>query len=230
MDQRRHKAQHAGHRGKPLHVLLIDDHPLFREGLRSLLERMDPTARIVEVDSCEAALAMGDRHGPSLDLILLDLALPGMNGLEGISRFRARFPTTPVVVISATVDAARVKQAIERGAQGFIPKSTPPDVLVSALRLIESGGVYVPASVMHTDERRPDATRGGPAPSFTSAQARVLTLLARGQSNKDIGAALDISDNTVRVHVSAILRTLRVSNRTEALAVAMQMGLLKADA
>jgi len=210
-------------------VLLIDDHPLFREGMRSLIERMDEKARVVEAESCEAALALGERDGPGLDLILLDLALPGMNGLEGISRFRERFPTTPVVVISATFDAARVKQAIERGAQGFIPKSMPPDVLMSALRLIFSGGVYVPASVMQDGGQQAEAPRSATAPSLTSAQARVLALLARGQSNKEIGNALDISDNTVRAHVSAILRALNVTNRTEAAAVALQAGLVSRD-
>src|SRR5262249_48348418 len=138
-----------------------------------------------------------------------------------------RFPTTPVVVISASADSARVKQALDRGAQGFIPKSTPPDVILSALRLIFSGGVYVPASVMQ-DEGGAAATRAA-APSLTSAQARVLGLLARGQSNKEIGRALDISDNTVRAHVSAILRALDVTNRTEAAAVARQRGLLSDD-
>jgi DNA-binding NarL/FixJ family response regulator len=212
-----------------MNVLLIDDHPLFREGLRSLLERMDTKARIVEAESCEAALAMGEGDGPDFDLILLDLALPGMNGLEGISQFRARFSTTPVVVISATFDATRVKQAIDRGAQGFIPKSTPPDVLMSALQLIFSGGVYVPASVMSDEEPSREAARSTAA-NLTSAQSRVLALLARGQSNKAIGNALDISDNTVRAHVSAILRALNVTNRTEAVAIAMQMGLLSNDA
>ena len=211
-------------------VLLIDDHPLFRAGLRSLLERMDTKARVVEVESCEAALAMGEGKRPDFDLILLDLALPGLNGLDAISQFRARFTTTPVVVISATFDATRVKEAIGRGAQGFIPKSTPPDVLVSALRLIFSGGVYVPASVMHDESPGPEAARRATASNLTAAQARVLALLARGQSNKEIGNALAISDNTVRAHVTAILRALNVTNRTEAASVAIQSGLLSHDA
>jgi DNA-binding NarL/FixJ family response regulator len=229
MDPRSNKRRDRSQRAEPMNVMLIDDHPLFREGLRSLLERMNANAHIVEAESCEAALAMGEREGLGFDLILLDLALPGMNGLEGISQFRARFSTTPVVVISATFDATRVKQAIDRGAQGFIPKSTPPDVLMSALELIFSGGVYVPASVMH-DEDPAHKARSEAAPNLTSAQSRVLALLARGQSNKAIGNALDISDNTVRAHVSAILRALNVTNRTEAVSIAIQMGLVSSDA
>lgn len=213
-----------------MQVLLIDDHPLFRHGLVSLIERMDAKARIVEAESCEAALALGEGNRPGFDLILLDLSLPGMNGLDGIAQFRARFPTTPVVVISATHDAARVKQAIERGAQGFIPKSTPPDVLMSALRLIFSGGVYVPASVMQGQDAGTGETRDFTPPPLTSAQARVLSLLARGHSNKAIANALDISDNTVRVHVSAILRALNVTNRTEAAHAAVELGLVTHDA
>src|ERR1700752_5034776 len=105
MDPRARNRQDRSGRGEPMSVLLIDDHPLFREGLRSLLERVDAKAQVVEMESCEAALATGERNGSGFDLILLDLALPGMNGLEGISQLRTRFPTTPVVVVSATFDA-----------------------------------------------------------------------------------------------------------------------------
>jgi len=111
-----------------------------------------------------------------------------------------------------------VKQAIDRGAQGFIPKSTPAPVLMSALRLIFSGGVYIPATVMQSE---PQSGAG-----LTSAQSRVLALMALGQSNKAIGQALDISDNTVRAHVSAILRTLNAANRTEAVRAAIEQGLV----
>lgn len=212
-----------------MQVLLIDDHPLFREGLRGLIERMDPKACVVEAESCEEALALADRGGAGFDLILLDLALPGMNGLDGISSFRARFSTTPVVVISGSFDSARVKQALDRGAQGFIPKATPPDVLMSALRLIFSGGIYVPASVMD-EGAAPQAARAATVADLTSAQARVLQLLAVGHSNKAIANTLDISDNTVRAHVSAILRALNVNNRTEAVHVAIERGLVSHDA
>lgn len=208
-----------------MNVLLVDDHPLFREGLRSLLERMEVKARVTEAESCEAALALGARDAASFDLILLDLALPGMNGIEGLAKLRARFATTPVVIVSASYDAGHVKQAIDRGAQGFIPKSTPPDLLMSALRLIFDGGVYIPEFVMHGEPAH-GAPREGPAPSLTSAQARVLSLLAQGHSNKAIGNTLDISDNTVRAHVSAILRALNATNRTEAVRVAMRMRLV----
>jgi DNA-binding NarL/FixJ family response regulator len=210
-----------------MNVLLVDDHPLFREGLRSLLERMEGAVRIAEAESCEAGLALGAREGQGFDLILLDLALPGMNGIEGIAQFRARFPTTPVVIISASFDTPHVKQAIDRGAQGFIPKSTPPDVLMSALRLIFNGGVYIPSSVMQgafADVPEPGM------PNLTAAQSRVLEFLALGHSNKVIANALDISDNTVRAHVSAILRALAVTNRTEAVRVALQKGLVSHEA
>jgi DNA-binding NarL/FixJ family response regulator len=213
-----------------MQVLLIDDHPLFREGLRVLIERMDPKACVIEAESCEEAFALAERGGAGFDLILLDLALPGMNGLDGISRFRARFSTTPVVVISGSFDAARVKQALDRGAQGFIPKSTPPDVLMSALRLIFSGGIYVPSSVMDEGAAAPPAARASAVADLTAAQARVLQLLAVGHSNKAIASTLDISDNTVRAHVSAILRALNVTNRTEAVHVAIDRGLVSHDA
>jgi DNA-binding NarL/FixJ family response regulator len=191
---------------------------------------MDPKACVVETASCEEAIALAERGGAGFGLILLDLALPGMNGLDGISRFRARFSTTPVVVISGSFDAARVKQALDRGAQGFIPKSTPPDVLMSALRLIFSGGIYVPSSVMDEGAAAPPAARASAVADLTAAQSRVLQLLAVGHSNKAIASTLDISDNTVRAHVSAILRALNVNNRTEAVHVAIERGLVSHDA
>jgi two-component system, NarL family, nitrate/nitrite response regulator NarL len=203
-----------------MNVLLIDDHPLFRQGLRSLLERMEMDFRIEEAESCEGALDLPPEAPAEFDLILLDLALPGMNGLEAIGRFRTRFPTTPVVIISASYEAGQVRQAIDRGAQGFIPKFTPPAVLMSALRLVFSGGVYIP----------PTAVQAEPAPAagtpLTTAQSRVLALMARGQSNKVIANALAISDNTVRAHVSAILRALNSANRTEAVRRALEHGLV----
>jgi two-component system, NarL family, nitrate/nitrite response regulator NarL len=211
-----------------MNVLLVDDHPLFRAGLRSMLERMEADVRVTEVESCEAGLALGERAGSGFDLILLDLALPGMNGIEGIARFRARFATTPVVIVSASFAAPHVKQALDAGAQGFIPKSTPPDVLMSALRLIFSGGVYVPASVMQGMDAAPP--REDASPNLTTTQSRVLVLMARGHSNKAIGNELDISDNTVRAHVSAILRALHVTNRTEAVSIALKHGLVTDDA
>jgi DNA-binding NarL/FixJ family response regulator len=207
-----------------MQVLLVDDHPLFREGLRSLLERMQVRASITEADSCERALELGERAG-GFDLILLDLALPGMNGIDGIAAFRARFPTTPVVMISASFDTPHVKQAIARGAQGFIPKSTPPDVLMAALTLIFNGGVYVPASVMQESPM----PRSAPS-ELTSAQARVLALMVQGKPNKAIAQSLDISDNTVRAHVSAILRALNASNRTDAVRMALEQGLVANEA
>lgn len=209
-----------------MHVLLVDDHPLFRAGLRSLLERIEPDFRVAEAESCEAALAMGESGAAEFDLILLDLALPGMNGIEGLGRLRERFATTPVVVVSASYEPAHVKQAIDRGAQGFIPKSTPPDMLMSALRLIFDGGVYIPAFAVQGEP----AASAVSISSLTSAQARVLALLVQGRSNKAIGNALHISDNTVRAHVSAILRALNVTNRTEAVHAALELGLVSHDA
>jgi two-component system, NarL family, nitrate/nitrite response regulator NarL len=212
-----------------MRVLVVDDHPLFREGLRALIERLHPDARVIERGSCETALELVlDDHDGGLDLVLLDLALPGMNGLDGIARFRERFVTTPVVVISASYEPKHVKQAIERGAQGFIPKSMPPELLASALEFIFTGGIYVPPDVLAPRTVLPLAPAG--AGALTAAQSRVLALMVRGQSNKAIAQALDISDNTVRAHVSAILRALGATNRTEAVAAAIHNGLVTHDA
>jgi DNA-binding NarL/FixJ family response regulator len=212
-----------------MRVLVVDDHPLFREGLRAMIERMRPDARVIECGSCEDAIAVASEDALELDLVLLDVALPGMNGLDGIALFRERFVTTPVVVISGSYEPRQVKQAIDRGAQGFIPKSTPPELLASALRFIFAGGVYVPPDVLNAPPHE-TASPAQPAGVLTTAQSRVLALMVRGQSNKSIAQALHISDNTVRAHVSAILRALGATNRTEAVAAAINGGLTAHDA
>lgn len=198
--------------------LLVDDHALFRHGLRLLLTRLSDNPVFVEAENCAAAFAEAAAHG-NIDLILLDLALPDLNGLDGLVRLREICPTTPVVLLSANDNSHFIVEGLRRGAQGFIPKSSSPDVMVAALQVVLAGGVYAPATGM-VGRAEPSAENG----ALTARQREVLALLVQNLSNKEIAQALDMRVNTVRVHVAAILKILDVENRNDAARVALALG------
>lgn len=203
-------------------ILLIDDHPLFRAGIATVIDDLDAPVRIIEAGSCEQALGLLER-GVEFSLILLDLHLPGMDGMTGLSKLRDSSPATPVVVLSATEDSRRIRQAIGAGAKGYIPKSASRQIILSALRLVLAGGVYLPQSILESPA--PVATAG----ELTTRQREVLRWLARGKSNKEIADTLGMAENTVRVHVAAILKYLDVKNRAEAVFAALSRGLVDAQ-
>ena len=205
-------------------ILLVDDHPLFMEGMRGILHKLEKDVSIHTTGSCEEALSLIDND--DFDLVLLDINLPGISGLDGLQQIRHQLPATPLIVMSASEDRNKVLQAIERGAKGFIPKSSTPDIIITALQLVLSGGVYLPMAVLDTVNSSQSKVNNTAGPNLTARQIEVLKLLAEGHSNKLIGRHLSMAENTVRVHVSAILRFLDVSNRTEAGFAASRMGLL----
>jgi len=157
---------------------------------------------------------------------LLDLNLPGVSGLDGMQQIRHQIPATPIVLLSASEDRSKVLRAIEQGAKGYIPKSSASDIIITALQLVLTGGVYLPMAILDTVNSPRTKTSNGNGKTLTPRQVDVLKLLAEGHSNKSIGNRLEMAENTVRVHVSAILRFLQVSNRTEAGIAAVRMGLL----
>lgn len=213
-------------------ILLADDHALVREGLRHVLCRLDSDAVIVEAADCNEALQIAERH-TDFDVALLDVAMPGMDGLEGIGRLRQCLPSTPIVMLSASEDASLVREALQRGAQGFIPKSSTGNVMLSALRLVFSGGIYLPPSLLcqpsvptnvapASDGELLDRADAGLG--LTQRQREVLALMVKGKTNKEIARALNMSETTVRTHTTAIFRVLNVTNRTQAGHVAAQRG------
>ena len=193
-------------------VLIADDHPLYCDALRAVVPQACPGADIHEATSQEEVLAALANPG-DFDLILLDLNLPGAVGLSCLHALKQATPATAIVVISAVGDPKVMQDTIVAGASAFIPKSAPSQVLINALKVIIAGGTYLPTSVVaalrSTD---PGVLRG----ELTLRQRRVLELLATGQSNKRIAHELQISEITVKAHVSAIFRKLGVTNRTEA--------------
>ena len=202
--------------------LIADDHPLFREALIHVLGKMFTDLACTEVCSVEEALvAVSD---DDYALILLDLYLPGVEGFSGLVSLRNRTPATPIVVVSAFDSAESVRQAMRLGAAGFLPKSSPKEIMASAIRLILSGGTYLPPEVLSDAQPHPRADQ--PDDDFcclTRRQMMVLELLAEGKSNKEIARELDISQITAKAHISAILRKLRVSSRAQAIVAANRM-------
>ncbi len=196
-------------------ILVVDDHPLIQEALQHVLAALDPALELIQAQDASEAHAALSRE-PDTDLILLDLALPGSDGFELLGDLRREWPGMPVLVLSATHDRATVEHALDLGAMGFIPKTANTRVLLEALQLVLSGGVYVP-----TESARPNgAVRPQPVTrpdqlGLTLRQADVLKLLVQGKPNKLICRDLRLSEGTVKVHVSAILRALNVRNRTQ---------------
>ena len=197
--------------GAPPRVLIADDHPLYCDALRAVVPQACPGAEIDEAASQEEVLAAVTGK-PPLDLVLLDLNLPGAAGLSCLHALREIAPTTPIVVISAIGDPKVMQDAIMSGASAFIPKSAPSQVLINVLKVILAGGTYMPTGVVAALRNADSAAHA----ELTLRQRRVLELLSTGLSNKGIARELDISEITVKAHVSAIFRKLGVANRMQA--------------
>jgi DNA-binding NarL/FixJ family response regulator len=209
-----------------MQILLIDDHPIFRSGIVAVLEALAEVTSATEVSSCEEALRLLN-NGKEFDLILLDLNLPGMDGLTGLTKLRETTPSTPIVMLSATENTNKIKQAIGTGAMGYIPKSAGREIILHALRLVLSGGVYLPVNLIHSVNGTRPHNNAGTGENLTERQHDVLKLMVRGKSNKEIAYLLGMAENTVRVHIAAILKFLNVKNRTEAGYAALQQNLVK---
>ncbi len=212
-------------------ILLADDHELFRDGLRHVLDQLGYSLTIVEASNFTQAIDLAGSES-DIDILLLDLGMPGVPWTEGLQTLRQVLPErVPVIVLSASDDRRHVLQAVNLGAAGFIPKTSSSRVMLSALKLVLSGGVYLPPalleqSVSHAEEL-PPATDS--AISFlTPRQREVLALLGQGKSNKEIARVLELAEGTVKLHVTAILKALNVNNRTRAVVAASQMGLTSA--
>jgi DNA-binding NarL/FixJ family response regulator len=198
----------------PLRILIADDHPLMRAALASALAGLGPDVQFVEAANHAETLARLDAP-PVPDLLLLDLRMPGANGLDGVREVRARAPQVPLAIVSAEQDGAAIRAALAMGVSGFIPKTDSPAVIASAVRLILAGGVYVPPQLVAVAQP-PASVNGNPSAGITARQMDVLRLLARGWSNKAIARELGVSEGTVKVHLLAVFRALDVRNRTAA--------------
>ena len=206
-------------------ILVVDDHTLVRQGLAALLRDQGAATEIVHAGDVAQALAVVATRA-DLDAVLLDLRMPGIDGLTAIGEIGRRRPELPVLVLSSSEDPEDVRQALERGALGYVPKSASPEVLISAVRMVMAGEIYVPSQMLQAGEAPPRAKDRGPLLELTPRQGEVLEALARGLSNKQIGREFNLSEKTVKAHVGAIFRTLAVTNRTQAANAAQAAGLI----
>jgi DNA-binding NarL/FixJ family response regulator len=212
-------------------ILVVDDHVLIRQAMHGMLRKLRRDAVVLEAPCSEKAMRVIAEH-PDVSLILLDLSLPDRDGFCVLADLREQFPAIAVVVVSAVHDPGNVRKALDLGALGYIPKSAQGDVILAALRLVISGGIYVPPEILIRNSS-PMAVEnyqfGGISDAsdymgLTDRQLEVLSLMMQGKSNKTICRILELAEPTVKNHVTAILKTLNVTNRTEAVVAANNLG------
>ncbi len=210
-------------------ILIADDHHLILEGVRSKLVELDAGIEFVAAMTIADLLArLSDEPPP--DLAIMDLSMPGASGHDHVVAARARRPELPVIVLSGSEDTVQMKALLALGVRGFIPKAYSPDIMLSAVRLVVSGGVYVPPVLLDpAGTARPPPAQGhgsldGLRSLLTERQVDVLRLLAEGKPNKTIARQLNISEGTVKIHLAAIFRALNVRNRVEAVVAAQRLS------
>jgi DNA-binding NarL/FixJ family response regulator len=213
-------------------ILVIDDHALIRQAMAGVLKKLRRDVALLEAPNYAEAMARLAANGDT-ELILLDLTLPDSDGFDVLAELRERYPDAAVVVLSAERDAEKVRRALDFGARGYIPKSAKADVIINALRLIMSGGVYIPPEILAGGLSAPPQVHYAPADNpmaspeaagLTERQINVLALIMQGKNNKTICRALNLAEPTVKNHVTAILRVLKVSSRTEAVITVNKLG------
>lgn len=207
-------------------ILVVDDHALVREGLRQVLKGLGDAVEVLEASLCARAFELAEQH-PDLDLVLLDYHLPDLNGLEALRVLGRRHPELPVIMLSGSVNPRVMRQVMDGGAAAFLTKSGLSHDLLDVVTRVLQGEVFAPADMAsHGDGM--GAGTGAPASAggflLTPRQEEVLQLLMAGGSNKDIARSLNVSDETVKNHVSGLLRLFGVQTRTKLLAAAMQVG------
>jgi DNA-binding NarL/FixJ family response regulator len=205
-----------------LKLLVIDDHPLVQEGVAAALGSLDEDTHVLSARDGDEGLSLATAN-PDLDLVLLDLALPGMSGFGLISRLHERMPSLPVVVLSALAEPENVRMAINAGAMGFVPKSSASQRLVDALKDVLEGNISVPEGLPPADsaaQEAPDINQ------LTVRQLEVLERLCQGKTNKQVATELGLSEKTVKAHVTSIFKVLGVVNRTQAVLIARRLGMM----
>jgi DNA-binding NarL/FixJ family response regulator len=206
------------------HLVIADDHPLFRDALRQAVASVVTSARIDEAGSFEELTALLDQDS-DVDLVLLDLTMPGISGFSGLIYLRAQFPAIPVVIVSASDDGGTIRQSLDFGASGFIPKRFGVDTLRDAIMKVLNGDVWVPEDTDLSSQTDPELARlRDRLVTLTPQQVRVLMMLSEGLLNKQIAYELGVSEATIKAHVSAILQKLGVESRTQAVIAAAKIA------
>ena len=214
-----------------LQVLLADDHALFRDGMRYVLQQLSDEVDILDAGNFADALTLAAAN-PSLDLVLLDLNMPGSDGVSSIRIFHQRFPGIPLVVVSGSDQRTDIEWVMEYGAMGFISKMSSGKIMVNALRMVLDGGIYLPPQLLAQSIAalgQGEPARGAPqinTHGLTRRQLEALQYLAAGLSNKEISAKMNLAEGTVKVHVAAAYQVLQVNSRLDAVVKARNLGLI----
>ena len=203
-------------------ILIVDDHALFREGLVHILKSLQEHVIILQAANYDEALEVMDEH-EELAIVLLDLRMPGLDGYSLLETARISYPKLPIAVLSASRDRKEMQRAIDLSAVGFVPKDTSGKLLINAVRIMIDGGMYLPPEMAEQSEQRTSER-----PDLTPRQFEVLNMIAEGASNKVIASDLGIAESTIKMHVTAVFKALRVSSRTQAALVAQEKGLIRA--
>ena len=203
-------------------IVIGDDHPLVQAALRDALGKAMPEVRVIECPDLDSVMTAVGRQPDDIDLVLLDLNMPGTNGFAGLFLMLAHHPTVPVAILSALQDSDTIRRALAYGASGYIPKSLSMPAMADAIRAILSGETWPPLSAASSEADEADAARR--FASLSPQQLRILTMIVDGKLNKQIAGELNVSEQTVKVHVSSILRKLNVVSRTQAAVVAGRLA------
>ncbi|WP_299973329.1 response regulator transcription factor [uncultured Pseudoteredinibacter sp.] len=206
--------------------IVADDHPLFRGALVQALGQHFADAEVIQAEDIDSLQKQVQTHSDA-DLLLLDLHMPGANGFSGLIFINGQYPQIPVMVVSANEQSSIIHQAIEYGAAGFLPKSSPPEMISSAIEKVLDGEIWLPADLPPADALNNDdkAAIAEVVASFTPQQFRVANMLADGLLNKQIAYEMDVTEATVKAHLTAIFRKLGVHSRTQAVLAMNQLDI-----
>jgi DNA-binding NarL/FixJ family response regulator len=206
------------------HLVIADDHPLFRDALRQAVSSVVASAKISEAGAFDELTALLEQDS-DVDMVLLDLSMPGISGFSGLIYLRAQYPAIPVVIVSASDDGSTIRRSLDFGASGFIPKRFGVETLRDAIKKVMEGDVWVPADTDLSSATDPDMARlRDRLVTLTPQQVRVLMMLSEGLLNKQIAYELGVSEATIKAHVSAILQKLGVESRTQAVIAAAKIA------
>lgn len=206
-----------------MRILVADDHNLVRDGLKPFLYELDADATILDAANLDDALTAA-RGVDSLDLVLLDLKMPGMNGLQGVEQMRRLHPTAPVVILSGHVERDDVLAAVRAGASGYIPKTISGTALINALRLVLAGEAYLPPSILLEGGPSERKLPASPLATLSVREREILGYLIEGQTNKEIARRLDLQEITIKIHLRNVYRKIGAVNRAQAVRIAMTAG------
>ncbi len=206
-------------------ILIADDHALFRDGLAMRLEEINHDIVLLQAPTFSQAAKILDKEN-DINMIIVDLDMPDMRWEDGVEELKKKAPRASMVVISASEDIRNIRKILATGIKGYIPKRSDPKIMHNALKLILEGGTYIPPALIENSNESTSNNYRHNGKTLTNRQSQVLDLIAQGKSNKQIAYEMGVSEATVKLHINALLRSLKVNNRTQAVVTAQKLGLI----